>query len=302
MNILITGATGFVGRNLVEYLKEHTSHNIILLERQDLISGNAENINKADAIIHLAGKAHDLKNASDPEEYFLVNYELTKKLYDNFIKADAHKFIFMSSVKAAADSVPEMLTENHLPDPQTAYGKSKLMAEEYINAQPLAANKHFFILRPCMIHGPENKGNLNLLYQFVKRGVPYPLAAFNNKRSFLSVGNLCFVVKEILENNNIESGTYLLADDEPISTTDLVKVIANSIGKKAKLWNISESFMRAVAKIGGKMRLPLNEERLNKLTENYCVSNQKIKSAIKKELPLSSTNGLKITIKSFENK
>jgi nucleoside-diphosphate-sugar epimerase len=96
--------------------------------------------------------------------------------------------------------VEGVLTEEVEPKPLTHYGKSKLMAEEYILSQPLSVGKSYYILRPCMIHGPGNKGNLNLLYQIVQKGIPYPLAAFENKRSFLSIENLCFIGAKTLKS------------------------------------------------------------------------------------------------------
>lgn len=254
-----------------------------------------------DAVIHLAGKAHDIKKISNPDEYYQVNFELTKKLYDAFLKSNAKKFIFISSVKAAADKVDGVLTEDSIPNPQTHYGKSKLMDEQYIQGQPLPAGKSFYILRPCMIHVPGNKGNLNLLYQFVQKGLPYQLVAFQNKRSFLSVENLCFVIAKILEND-IPSGVYQIADDEPLSTSQVVNVLGETLGKKAKLWSIPVGLINALAKIGDSFKLPLNTERLNKLTEDYVVSNEKIVKAIGRPLPVSSEEGLMRTFNSFKNK
>ena len=102
----------------------------------------------------------------------------------------------LSSVKAAADEINGELTEEIIPKPSTHYGKSKLLAEEYILSKVLPPGKRVYIIRPCMIHGPGNKGNLNLLYQLVRKNVPWPLASFDNKRSFCSIENLCFVIKE----------------------------------------------------------------------------------------------------------
>ena len=292
--MVITGFSGFVGQNLILYLQKYHIQKLSLRYQinQTIVIENTNNI------IHLAGKAHDLKKVSQPQDYYDANFKLTKQLYDAFLKSDAKKFIFISSVKAAADTVDCTLTEDIQPNPQTHYGKSKLMAEEYITAQPLPEGKSYYILRPCMIHGPGNKGNLNLLYQFVKKGIPYPLASFENQRSFLSIENLCFVIKELLEND-IQSGVYQVADDENLSTNDLVKVIALNLGLKPKLLNIPARFIRLVAKLGDKLKLPLNTERLNKLTENYIVSNKKIKEALGKELPIKAKEGLKRTILSF---
>jgi nucleoside-diphosphate-sugar epimerase len=296
-NILISGASGFVGQNLITYLN-HSGFNPLAITRQQL-HGKID-LTGAYAVVHLAGKAHDLKHSSNPEEYYQVNFELTKKLYDEFVNSSASIFIFMSSVKASADHVFKVLKEDHQPDPVTAYGQSKLMAEQYIQNQKLPTGKSYIILRPCMIHGPGNKGNLNLLYQFVKKGFAYPLAAYQNKRSFLSVENLCFVIAQLLEKQ-LNSGVYHIADDEALATNEVVSIIAETIGRKPKLLAIPHSFIVVMAKIGSLLKLPFNEERLYKLTENYVVSNQKIKNAIGVKLPLSAKEGLVNTIKSFSH-
>lgn len=294
---LLTGSTGFVGKNIISYLTQYSIAIKILSREIFLNDFNIESNIKT--IIHLAGKAHDLKKASNPEEYYQVNFQLTKNLYDAFLKSGARKFIFISSVKAAADQVAGILTEENSPNPQTDYGKSKLMAEQYIQSQPLPEGKSYYILRPCMIHGPGNKGNLNLLYQVVKRGIPYPLAGFQNKRSFLSVENLCFIIRELINRDDIESGVYQVADDEALSTNDVVSILAASLNKKPSLWNISPRLITFFAKIGDALHLPLTTERLSKLTESYVVSNAKIKVAIHKKLPLTAKEGLQITAASF---
>jgi len=297
MKVKITGATGFVGQNLIPYLNKRniTTNELNRNELAQVLS-----LAHTDVIIHLAGKAHDLKKTSNPEEYYEVNFELTKKLYDAFLNSDAKKFIFISSVKASADIVDGILTEDNIPNPITDYGKSKLMAEQYIQDQALPEGKSYCILRPCMIHGPGNKGNLNLLYKFVQKGIPYPLATFENKRSFLSVENLCFVIANLLEKE-IPLGVYNVADDKALSTSEVVKILASSVNKQARLWTIPSSLIRGLAKIGDVLRLPLNSERLNKLTENYIVSNEKIKSAINMSLPISTREGLLTTANSFKN-
>jgi len=292
MDVLLTGSSGFVGKNIIQYLGNEYRITSFFRNQEIIVNENV--------IIHLAGKAHDLKNTSNPDEYYQVNYELTKKLYDAFLASDASRFIFVSSVKAAADVVDGVLSEDISPNPKTHYGKSKLMAEEYIRSQPLPIGKSYYILRPCMIHGPCNKGNLNLLYNFVKKGLPYPLASFTNKRSLLSIENLCFVIKQIMEKD-ILSGVYNVADDDALSTTQIVSIIAKIIYKQPKLWHVSPQLIKLVAKIGDVLKLPVNSERLTKLTESYVVSNQKIKKQLGKNLPVKAAEGLITTIKSFHN-
>ena len=295
---IMIGGTGFIGKNLLAYLAD-ADKTCVNLTRQDLYNVAAINFDGYDTVIHAAGIAHDVKGNANHDLYYKVNFELTKKLYDRFLVSDARQFIFLSSVKAAADSVEGILTEGVSPQPKTTYGRTKLMAEQYILRQCLLEGKAVYILRPCMTHGDGNKGNLNLLYSIVQKNIPYPLAAFNNKRSFLSVGNLCFIINEIIERDDIPSGIYNAADDEALSTSEVVAILANSLNKKPKLWNISPKLVNFSARLGDKLLLPLTTERLNKLTENYVVSNAKITAAIKKPLPLSTKEGLDLTARFF---
>ncbi len=295
MKISITGSTGFVGTNLKEYLK--FAHDVEPMSVRYL--PNQQFDLKADVIIHLAGKAHDLKKVSKPSDYYEANFELTKQLFDAFIVSEASIFIFMSTVKAVADEVKGILSEDEIPDPKTHYGIAKQQAEQYILNKEVPEGKRVYILRPCMIHGPGNKGNLNLLYQLVAKGLPWPLGAFENQRSFLSIENLCFVIKELLENETIPSGVYQVADDKSLSTNELIQLLAISLNKKNKILKIPESWIKGVAKLGDHLYLPLNSERLQKLTENYEVSNEKITQAIGKSLPISAADGLIKTFGSF---
>ena len=150
-----------------------------------------------------------------------------------------------------------------------------------------------------MIHGPGNKGNLNLLYGVVSKGFPWPLGAFENKRTFTSIDNLCFIIEGLL-NKDVESGIYHINDDEAVSTNELIEIICSVLGKRAHIWRIPRGLMEGIAKIGGILHLPLNPERLQKLTENYVSSNQKIKKALGiQRLPVRAKDGLIKTIKAF---
>lgn len=296
--ITITGSSGFVGKNLVHYLseREHCIHTLSLRSKEWklLIPSTTE------VIIHLAGKAHDTANTSNADEYFKVNRDLTIELFDHFIKSDAKNFFYFSSVKAVADTVEGTLVEDVLPKPYTPYGQSKQEAEQYLLKAKLPEGKRMFIIRPCMIHGPGNKGNLNLLYKVVEKGIPWPLASFDNRRSFLSIDNLCYLVEQMMENSKVPSGVYNFADDTALSTNELVILIARVSNKKPRLWHISKGFMNSIASVGDKIKLPLNSERLKKLTENYVVSNEKVKKALGIEkLPITAAQGLERTIASF---
>ena len=325
MNILITGIHGFVGSNLVVALKEHH-----ILYGLDIVAPDKEGVVKTfawediestsfpmqrlpqfDAIIHLAGKAHDTKNQSVAQAYFDINTGLTQKIFDFFLESTARKFIFFSSVKAAADSVVgDVLREDVIPTPIGPYGESKIAAENYILDKLKNKNeklklhddrKQVYILRPCMIHGPGNKGNLNLLYNVVKKGIPWPLGDFENKRSFTSIDNLCYVVEGLL-TKNVASGIYHMGDDETLSTNELIALMCEAMGKVPHIWKMNRKMMEGCAGLGTLLHLPLNTERLRKLTENYVVSNEKIKAALGiEQMPVRAANGIMKTIKSFSN-
>lgn len=297
MKIIITGASGFVGQNLAPYLSARGN----TVQPLSLRNENWQLEEDATAVIHLAGKAHDTKNTSAAAAYFEINRDLTIKLFDRFLQSPIRDFFYFSSVKAVADTVNGVLSENEVARPYTPYGQSKFEAEQYLLTRTLPAGKRLFIIRPCMIHGPGNKGNLNLLYKVVQKGIPWPLAAFDNGRSFLYVDNLCWMIAQMLSSQDIASGIYNFADDEAVSTNELVQIIAEVTGKKARLWRLNAGLMRAIAGIGDKLKLPLNSERLKKLTESYIVSNQKIKTALHiTSLPVPAKQGLKHTIAVFD--
>ena len=291
-SIYLTGGTGFIGTSI---LRDLQFEEISIHRKLEECKLQSEEI-----IIHLAGKAHDLRKASNPEEYYQINTELTKKVFDAFLSSEAKVFITLSSVKAVADEVLGELTEEYNPNPITYYGKSKLLAEQYILSKNIPTGKRVYILRPCMIHGPGNKGNLNLLYKLASQGIPWPLGAFENKRSFCSIDNLMFIFKELIERKDIPSGVYNVADDTPLSTNEVISILAESQNRKPRIWNISKGVIEIGAKFGNFLKLPLNEERLHKLTGSYVVSNKKLMNYIGKPLPVSSREGLYKTFQSFQ--
>ena len=316
MRILITGVHGFVGSNLVNYLAPTNiiyGLDIISPEKKGVEATyswddlDSDRVPEVDSIIHLAGKAHDTKNQAEAEVYFKVNRDLTIKVFNYFCKHPGiKKFVFFSTAKAAADKVDDVLTEDIIPAPVGPYGESKIAAEQYILSTMKDQSSWFddrgvYVFRPCMIHGPGNKGNLNLLYSIVKKGIPWPLGAFENRRTFTSIENICFVVSGTL-SKDVPSGIYNMSDDEALSTNDLIEEICKSLGKKAHIWRVPKGLMNGVAKVGGWLHLPLNPDRLQKLTESYVSSNAKIKRALGIEkMPVDARNGLRRTLESFKD-
>ena len=261
MKFLITGAYGFVGTNLCQYPadKGHACHALDLASaRRDGVPYTAffswddlEKLPEVDAVVHLAGKAHDLKKVSSPQSYFDVNVGLTQKIF-TAMEGKAKRFIYFSSIKAV--------------DGDTPYAQSKREAERWLDGRAI-------VLEPAMIHGPGNKGNLNL-------------------------GNICAVVEALAERG--ENGTYPVCDDMPVSTNRLIELIAEAYGKKARLWRVPRWIMRMVASVGSVLHLPLNRERLGKLTEDSVVDNSALRAALGWDaMPVGAEEGLKATLAEF---
>ena len=337
MKILITGAYGFVGTNLCRYLVERghvcDALDIPGAKRSDVPyrafytwddlspSPSPLTFTSYDAVVHLAGKAHDLKKVAGEQSYFDVNVGLTQRIFEALsqqVKSEGEKvkvrgegeqrkitFIYFSSSKASATG--------------NAYGRSKLAAEEYLTSavhlhlspSPLPSPSPLCvaILRPAMIHGPGNKGNLNLLWGLARRGLPWPLAAFENRRSFTSIGNVCAAVEALVEkeiepsaiqHSSFKLHTFSVADDEMLSTNRLIELMAEACGEKAKLWRLPKGLMRLAAKVGDVLHLPLNTERLEKLTEDSFVDNAALKRALGWDwMPVRAEDGMRMTLRSF---
>lgn len=284
MRVLVSGANGFVGTNLRAYFRSRGIESVALDIADADISW--EELGKfdfsfVDAVVHLAGKAHDLKKVADEKSYFDVNLGLTRKLYEAMAQNAAGKrFIYFSSIKAL--------------DFDTPYARSKRAAEEYLADKP-----DVVVLQPAMIHGPGNKGNLNLLVQVVRRRLPWPLAAFENLRSFTSIANICAVVEGFLDPAT-PPGTYPVCDDEPVSTNRLVELVAAQFGFAPRFWRVPRALVRFAARAGDILHLPLDTERLGKLTENAVVDNSRVRAALGlARMPVAAEDGIRATLKSF---
>lgn len=298
MKIVILGASGFIGKNLNADLSNMYDVNGVSLRKP----GWKNNIGEADTIINLIGKAHDHKGTATESDYYYVNVGLLKDIFKEFINSAASLFIHISSLAAVEEyESNHPLDEEAACNPFSFYGKSKREAEKWLLAQPLPANKKIIIIRPPMVHGPGDKGNLGLLYKLISKGVPYPLSSFDNKRSFVSIGNFIFFIQEIVSRHaQLKTGIYHIADDESMSTKEIINSIKYITGKNVPDLALPKMFVKFIAILGDVLPIPLNTKRLKKMTSNLLVSNAKIKKSLGLEkLPLSANEGLIITIKSF---
>jgi nucleoside-diphosphate-sugar epimerase len=257
-----------------------------------------------DCIINLVGKAHDFTGKATEDDFFFANFELAKKAFNLFISSQAKLFIHISSLAAIEEvESAKSLAENAAYNSVSPYGRSKQAAEDWLLSQKLPTDKKLIILRPPMVHGAGDKGNLKQLFSIVSKGIPYPLVRFKNKRSFLSIDNFCFYIEQILlQNEKLSSGIYHLSDDETLSSNEIVKIMKQETGLKVPCFPLPKRIISFLSKLGDHTgAFPLNTWRLKKLTSNLVVSNKKIKVALAIErLPKTAKEGLRDTIRALK--
>ena len=293
---IILGSSGFIGQNLIK--RNPNSEGVSLRD------GNWKNqISDAEVIINLVGKAHDHKGTATEQDFRYANVDLAKEIFNEFLKSNAKLLIHISSIAAQEEfESSKPLKEENQCHPFSSYGKTKREAEEWLLQQNLLEKKKLIILRPPMVHGEGDKGNLGLLYKLISKGIPYPLASFDNKRSFISIDNFSYFINQIIENKELlENGIYHISDDEAVSTKEIIEIIKKVENNNTLNLSLPKVLIKFLAKIGDIIPLPLNTKRLKKMTGNLEVSNQKIKNALGiTQLPISAKKGIEITIKSFK--
>lgn len=254
-NLLITGANGFIGRALISKLALQTNYFIrasvrkktIQFPRQIEVFENMEassNTNWADAlrdidvVIHLLARVHVMhdKVANPLLEYRNINVNATIALAKLAAKQGIKRFIFLSTVKVNGESTSNKpFSEFDLPHPQDAYAISKWEAEEALKKISKDTGMELVIIRSPLVYGPNVKANFLKMIQYIKRGIPLPLGAIQNKRSLISIDNLIDFIVTTISHPKAAHQTFLISDDEDISTTDLLRRIGKHIGKPARL-------------------------------------------------------------------
>lgn len=290
--MLITGSTGFIGSNFCEHLEHlNLSYSTVNLRQKQWDYDWKNRYPLVKTIFHIAGINETKSNATG---YFETNTELSKKVFDTFLKSSFELFVYVSSIKALSDQELDNkpLQETDVNHSISEYGISKFEAEKYFLSFTLPENKKVIIIRPCMVYGNGNAGNLNKLISLVKNGIPYPFADFSNIRSLLYVKNFCAVLGK-LHSNSIESGIYHLSDQEYFSTNEILQIIGQVVGKRPKLWRVNKKYIIFIAKLSRLLRFPFLDKTLVKLTKNYRVDNSKLIKALDIKLPYSTLNGIK---------
>ncbi|MDB9312972.1 NAD-dependent epimerase/dehydratase family protein [Spirulina sp. CS-785/01] len=311
--ILVTGITGFIGTHLLSCLIQQnyslnittrnihpeTSPKITTVKIADIneVTNWDEALTNIDTVIHLAARAHLLQdNATNPEaEFHKTNTAATANLVQQSIAAGVKHFIFISSIGAMATLSPYPLTESSPCTPDTPYGRSKLQAEQALKELCANSSMTWTILRPPLIYGPRNPGNMARLLKLVNTGLPLPLGAINNRRSLLYVGNLVDAIITCLSHPNAKNQTFLISDGEDLSTPDLIRQIGQAMGKTPLLLPIPPTLLTSLAKPLGK------QETVNRLIGSLPINSQKIRTTLNWTPPVTVSQGLQDTVNWYLN-
>jgi len=303
MKILVTGASGFVASHLIPELlakgfsvraasREKTSLPGLEWSKSPELDSSADWRNAlggVDAVIHLAARAHvpSKKSKTDVERvYQRINVEGTAALARQAAEAGVAKFLFMSSCHAVAVQSHIALSEDTQPRPVTAYGRSKLAAEDAVRrAFGKAVGQQFTIIRPPLVYGPGNLANFARLIALVRSGVPLPLGGIRNRRSFLGVGNLVEFLLTCLARPAAVNQVFMPSDDRDVSTPELIVQLADSMNRKAFLMPLPETVLRCCAKIPGL-------GMLDKLMESLFLDQARVRSLLGWSPPYSLRDGL----------
>jgi nucleoside-diphosphate-sugar epimerase len=281
----VTGSTGFVGKRLMQYNKERFL--LLPLDLRNTDMGSMD-LRGMDAIVHLAGKAHQMTPIDD-QIYYDVNYEITKKLARAAIEQHVPHFIYVSSTKVYGDDIKEKLNEQSACSPSDAYGVSKLKAERCL--QELESDDFkIAIVRPPLVYGPEVKGNMIKLLALAKKKYPLPFGNTANARSMVYVDNLIELINVIIDKK--ATGIFIAGDVAPVSTSQLISLIRKSFGKSSSLISIP-GFIRNLVR-------QLKPAFYNRLFGSFVVDNSDTNRRLNFKPPYTTEDGVKQMVNWFQ--
>lgn len=299
MTILVTGATGFVGTHLTSHLSTHGYH-ISPITRTGFgeITPSSEwgpVLSGIDTVIHLAARVHLMKDdASDPlTAYRAVNTDSTLHLARQAAKAGVRRFIFLSSIKVNGEGREAPYTEQDTPAPGDPYAISKWEAEQGLQEIAAQTGMDIVILRPPLIYGPGVKANFLRLLQWVERGIPLPLGRVSNQRSLLYIGNLVNAIQICIEHPAAANQTFLVCDNEALSTAELIRKMSKQFQRNPKLLNVPLPILLPLFSILGR------KQEADRLVGSLLLDNRKIRQMLGWRPPFSFDEGLAQTIMAY---
>ena len=301
--VLVTGATGFIGRNICSVLRERgfRVRGTYRTESQQQLADTdewvriedvgpdtdwSEALDGVDYVVHLAALAHQVGRSGQNrcEEFMRVNADGTRALAHQAVDSGVKRLVFMSSAGAAATLSDRVLDESSPCCPDTDYGRSKLAGEEAV-AQEMRDSAEWCIIRPPLVYGPGNPGNMARLIGLIAKGIPLPTATDRGKRSFIYVGNLCGAIETCLVHANATRRTFFVTDGPPVSTAGLIRLLSYYAGRSPRfasipmpVLSIAASLGDAIGRISGR-ELPITSYSLDRLCGSLVLDDTAIRSA-----------------------
>lgn len=273
-NILVTGAGGFIGNALIHHLQKASANNVIGIFRQNqtelpkaiqqIIIQNLtpetdwhEALHEIDCIIHLAGRAHILQEATTKplEEFRKTNTETTVQLAQQAAKNNVKRLIFISSIGVNGNKNKQSFSVQSIENPVDDYAKSKYEAEIKLKAIAKKTNLEIVIIRPPLVYGADAPGNFKRLLNLIAKGYYLPLASTKNKRSFVALENLIDLISICISHPRAKNQLFLVSDDSDLSTAEFIRLIAISMEKPVRLFSIPARLLELIVLITRKKKI-----------------------------------------------
>ena len=302
--VLITGASGFIGRRMVEVCARErfgvvrvirTPQTTQLESVQDEVVGDIERFTRwdevlegVDVVVHLAARVHLASNdrRRSSELFKVANVDAAERLAQASVRAGVRRFVLVSSAGIHGSAMTNAIDEQSPVLPHTDYGHSKWAAETRLRDIASKTGLDLVVLRPPMVYGAGNPGNMLRLLRLISRRIPLPFGAVRNARTFLYVGNLVAALVQVCSDPRAANGTFLLGDDHPLSTPDLIRLLARQVGRDVTLWNVPPRLLRLGLTLLGKGREAVS------LLDSMTIDDRLIRARLNWTPPYSVEQGL----------
>lgn len=266
--VLVTGANGFVGSALCDFLRR-SDYRVRAALRSSSVRPDADAVEVGDIssrtdwtsavtgvdfVVHAAARAHVLgDSAANAGLYLETNAHGTRRLAEASVAAGVRRFIYVSSIKVnGEETVGVAYTPNDVPRPRDVYGQSKWLGENLLAEGVAGSNMEVVVVRPPLVYGPGVRANFLRLMRYVQRGLPLPLGAVDNRRSLVSIWNLCDLIENLLVHPRAPGRTWMVSDGRDLSTPDLVRLIGKAMNRRARLLPVPVSVLRSLGRLIGR--------------------------------------------------